>query len=51
LQDAAREWLIIEGFTPESNQDMFYEYLRTNGYVGDYSDMKTEFWKDNNCLE
>jgi len=49
LQDAQREWLIIEGFPPESNQDMFFEYLRANGYVGNYSDMKTQFWKDNGC--
>jgi len=50
LQDAAREWLILEGFTPQHNQDMFFEYLRANGYVGDYSDMKTQFWKDQGCL-
>jgi len=49
VQDAQREWLILEGFAPESNQDMFYEYLRANGYVGDYSDMKTQFWKDQGC--
>jgi len=49
MQDAQREWLILEGFAPESNQDMFYEYLRANGYVGDYSDMKSQFWKDQGC--
>ncbi len=49
LQDAQREWLTLEGFPPEHNQDMFRDYLLSTGLTGSYSDMKTQFWKDQNC--
>ncbi len=49
LQDAQREWLIIAGFAPEHNQDMFFNYLRSIGLTGSYSDMSTQFWINQGC--
>ncbi len=49
LQDAQREWLIVEGFPAEHNQDMFFDYLLSIGLTGSYSDMRIAFWKTQNC--
>jgi len=51
LQDAQREWLALQGFTDETNQDLLSDYLRSQGYVGSYSDMSTQFWIDQGCYE
>jgi len=49
LQDAQREWLTLQGLPPEHNQDMFFNFLKSQGYVGSYSDMSTQFWIDQGC--
>jgi len=50
LPDAKRQWLVLQGFPPEHNTDMFFNYLESQGYEGSYSDMQAQFWRDNNCL-
>lgn len=44
LQDAEREFLLAQGATLATNQDMWYELLRSLEYTGSLSDMKKDFW-------
>lgn len=44
LQDAEREFLIIEGATPAALQDMWFELLRAAPFEGALDDMRLQFW-------
>ena len=45
IQDAEREFLLLQGASPAHNQDMWFELLRTLGYSGTVPDMLYEFWE------
>ena len=44
LTDAERRWLIGKGATPGSLNDMWFDFLSTEGYTGALNDMKYDYW-------
>lgn len=47
LGDAARRWLLAKASTTSgSNRDLWYEFLRDEGYSGAVNDMLLSYWRD-----
>ncbi|GAG03518.1 unnamed protein product, partial [marine sediment metagenome] len=45
LQDLERQMLLVNGAGPRgTNQDLWGQYLRDNGYHGSLNDMLLQFW-------
>lgn len=44
LNDAEREFLLVQGAAPAQINDMWFEMLRGLGLTGALSDMQLEFW-------